>query len=86
MLLLELDHTPFEEWFINLFRQGLLTYPIFSEGELRREYLKLCWKDEELWQKWKLGSCNCFSYPKVLSANCPVHQIEVFERSDNAQS
>jgi hypothetical protein len=82
MLLLEMEHLCFEEWFIRLFRQNLLPPRYFSVEDLRVEYLVLCWKEEDLWKKWEASSravCNCFSYPKVLSATCPVHAGEIFE-------
>ena len=84
MLLLERVHLTFEVWFIRQFLQDLLPKGNFCIIDLRQDYLRLCWKEEELWQKWKQSACNCFSYPKVLSASCPTHQDEIFERSENA--
>lgn len=52
MLLLERKHIPFEDWFISLFRQGLLPEGNFSIAEMRKEYLSLCWKEETLWKEW----------------------------------
>ena len=52
LLLLEREHYTFETWFIRLFQQDLLSDGYFSIMGLRQEYLELCWKEEELWQKW----------------------------------
>lgn len=42
----------FEFWFIRQFQLDLLPTGNFSIMELRKEYLALCWKEEELWKKW----------------------------------
>lgn len=52
LLLLEKEHLSFEDWFLNLLRQDLLPTGYISIMGMRQEYLSLCWKEEELWQKW----------------------------------
>lgn len=52
MLLLEKVHLDFNTWFIRQFQQDLLPEGFFCIIDLRQEYLNLCWKEEELWQKW----------------------------------
>jgi len=52
MLLLELAHLSFEQWFLRQFQQGLLSEGYFRIGDLRVEYLSLCWKEERLWKEW----------------------------------
>jgi hypothetical protein len=85
LLLLEHNHIDFQSWLLKAL-QDLPEEAYFSKAGLRVEYLNLCWKEEELWGRWSASTCNCFSYPKVLSADCPVHQGEIFERSKNVES
>ena len=55
-LLLTLKHWTFEEWFLRLMRQGLLPQDCFQLADLEAEYLRLCWKEEELYEKWRNGN------------------------------
>jgi len=87
MLLLEKVHLPFDQWFIRLLQQDLLPAGNFSMMGMRQEYLSICWKEESLWRRWSESACNCFSHPKVMNADCPVHQNEMFglpERGEDA--
>jgi hypothetical protein len=53
ILLIEKEHISFESWFIKLLRQGLLpeAEPV-RIIDYRTEYMRICWREEELWQKW----------------------------------
>jgi len=52
MLLLQLEHFEFDAWFIRLFQQGLLPEGFFRIADLRAEYLRLCWREEQSWKEW----------------------------------
>jgi len=55
MLLVEKVHYGFEDWFIRQFQQGLLPEGYFNLVDMRKEYIKLCWKEEMLWKEWSNG-------------------------------
>lgn len=52
LLLVELVHLTFEAWFIKQFHEGTLPKGFFCVTDLQKEYVELCWREEQLWREW----------------------------------